>query len=475
MPSLRVELLCVIPGTVTLAAHEQAEKFNSAHATEGVHLRLADIEDLIEADLERRSLDAGPLLKPIALTLREYFQEPQAGDVPTLVASIDGQQLAAIEQEYRFRIFQSNVRYQLPGKINENIDKTLKRADGRRNFWYYNNGISIVCDHFDLDDEHKTVRIHNLQIVNGCQTTTTLSANAERLSDPSSPAIVLVRIIASESSELQREITIYNNKQNAVKDRDLLSNDSHQERLQVEFERLTPPWFYERKRGSLKAEIGSSARRKLFASRIINNEKAAQSAYAFHHDPGEARARKRLLFVTRKDDANGFYDLLFNDATTPEWLLVPFLVNKYVVARKNEYLKELRALDGKRPNSRSVAEKRLIQRSWLKFSDQALIGAIAFYWQRRSRLSQPELEALLQPQLLERTLLPPSYALAVRDLSKFFVARVRDYQKRGEVFVAANYLKGNWAHIREHLHDEEDYRASMDEDPIAELPIVGGH
>jgi hypothetical protein len=475
-PSVQIELLCVVSGALTPAAKKRADVFNSEHSSESVVLRLVGLDELVEANLERRSLEEGPISKPIKLKLREYFQESQQpGGALTLVASIDGQQLATIEQEYRYRIFQTNVRYQLPGKINENIDRTLKEPEGRRNFWYYNNGISIVCNHYDLDAKTKTVSIHNLQIVNGCQTTTTLGSNTENLSDPASVAVVLVRIIASDSEELQRKITIYNNRQNAVKDRDLLSNDSHQERLQEAFEALDPPWFYERKRGSWKAEIGTSPKRKkVFGSRVINNEKAAQTAYAFHYDPGDARARKRLLFVVRSDDPNGFYDLLFNDETTPEWLLVPFLVNKFVAARKNEYVRELRTFEERSVKAKSVAQKRLVKRSWIKFADQALIGTIAFYWRRRLKvLSQDNLQALLKPGILENELLPPSYALALNDLTIFFDRRASEAQEREEIFVATNYLKGNWKDIREHLLNEEEFRQSVDRDPLGDLPVVG--
>jgi hypothetical protein len=474
-PKLRTELLAVVAGALTPAAIKQVDAFNAQHSAQEVELRLVGIPELIDADLTRRSLDAGPIVGPITLELRQYFEEPAQRDgVPTLVASINGQQLATIEQEYRFQIFQRNVRYQLPGKINENIDRTLQQPDGRRNFWYYNNGISIVCDRFKLNAKKKTVQVYNLQIVNGCQTTTTLSANAANLSDPASAAVVLVRIIASESDELQRDITIYNNRQNAVKDRDLLSNDPCQERLQGEFEALHPPWFYERKRGGWKAEVASNAkRREVFGTRIINNEKAAQAAYAFHYDPGEARARKRLLFVTRKDDPAGFYDHLFGEFTTPEWLLVPFLVDKFVVARKNEYMRQSRQLEERPADKRSVAEKLVVQRSWIKFADQAFVGTIAFYWRHRIELSQDNLEALADPGLLEEKLLPRSYALALRDLTLFFANRTQEYANREETFVAANFLKGNWSEIRAHLVGEEDYRTSIQEDPFAGLPVVG--
>ncbi len=469
-PELIVELLCVVAGTFTSAAFEYAQKFNEQHAADRVHMRLVGLDELADADFERRSREAGPLEEPITLELRSFFEEgSENGGARTLVASIDGLQLAQIEQQHRFRIFQRNVRYQLSGKINENIDRTLKRPDGRRNFWFYNNGISIVCDDYKLNRKRGVVSVENLQIVNGCQTTTTLGANIDCLSDPA--PTVLVRIIASKDDELQRDITLYNNRQNAVKDRDLLSNDPIQEALQAAFETLDPPWFYERKRGAWKAEVTTPRDRKRFGSRQINNEKAAQAAYAFHYDPGEARARKRLLFVTHHDDPNGFYDLLFGRSTTPQWLLVPHLVNEYVTARKREYVRRLRSLEEQPDGKLSVADKKLLQLAWIKFADQALVGTIAFYWRQRITLSQQDLTALLGDGMLE-ALLPKSYALALRDLTPFFAQRSRDAAARKQTFVAANYLKGNWAEISEWLEVQEDYRKSAGEDPFAEFPLL---
>lgn len=470
-PQLTVELVFIVAGTSTKSAREYTRAFSGENASRGVQLFVIGLDELADADFERRSREAGPIETPIKLKLRNFFEEqPADGGAPTLVASIDGMQLAQIEQRYRFRIFQRNVRYQLPGKINENIDRTLKDSEGRRNFWYYNNGISIVCDDYTLDKRRAAVSIKNLQIVNGCQTTTTLGANVANLEDPG-PA-VLVRIIASKDPDLQRYITLYNNRQNAVKDRDLLSNDPTQESLQAAFDALDPPWFYERKRGAWKAEVAPNAQaRRRFGTRQISNEKAAQAAYAFHYDPGEARARKRSLFVTRRDDPNGFYDLLFRPATTPQWLLVPYLVNEFVAARKREYMRKLRTLEERPAGKLSVADKRQLQLTWIKFADQALIGTIAFYLRRRITLSQRQLEALLNGGVLE-TVLPKAYELAVRDLSQFFQQRSREARERQQTFVAANYLKGNWDEMREWLEAQEDFRENTGEDPFAEIAML---
>jgi hypothetical protein len=310
--------------------------------------------------------------------------------------------------------------------------------------------------------------VENLQIVNGCQTTTTLGANLDQLEDPA--PMVLVRIIASKDEDLQRAITVYNNRQNAVRDRDLLSNDPVQERLQKAFEELSPPWYYERKRGAWKAEVPPS-QRKRFGKRVISNEKAAQAAYAFHHDPGEARARKRFLFVTRREDPNGFYELLFSRATTPEWLLLPFRVNEFVTERKRNHLRSAREAEKKPTSRRSVSDKKALQRNWISFADQALVATIGFYWRQRIKLTQKDLTVLLDDRMLD-ALLSRSYALALRDLTIFFHNRIQEAQDREQVFVPSNYLKGNWSAIRDWLETQEDYRQNVGEDAFAAFPLL---
>lgn len=473
MPDVEVDLVYAFNGRFSAKSRTAVQDFNRSHRASGVSLQLAGLTELADADFERRSREAEAPSEPLELELRQFFEEtPYPKGVKTLVASIDGLQLAEIEQEYRYRIFQSNVRYQLPGKINANIARTLQDPGTRRNFWYYNNGISIVCDEYDLDKKTGTVEIRNLQIVNGCQTTTTLGANVDELRDAKYAAVVLVRIIASADEGLQRDITLYNNKQNAVSDRDLQSNDPVQGRLQAAFAELDPPWFYERKRGGWKAEVGADKKLKTyFGNRQINNEKAAQAAYAFYYDPGEARARKRSMFVMRKDDPSGFYEKLFGNTTTPEWLLVPFLVDQFVAARKREYVRKVKALEGKPIEEMSTQDKVLLRRAWLRFADQAMAGAIGFYLRSRIELSQANLEALLSNDLLDR-ILPIAYAVALRDLSPFFVQRSEEAAARERTFVPANYLKGNWSIIVDTLQTQNEFRDNIEDDPFADFPLL---
>ena len=147
------------------------------------------------------------------------------------MATLDGLEIAKAAQQWGYRLFVRNLRYRIPGQaargsVNEGIRQTLSNETGRQRFWYYNNGIAIVCDSYELDENAATVTIRNMQVVNGAQTTTTLHHAMEELKR-SPGANLMARIIAEpDDDEFRQSITHYNNRQNAVKSRDLMSNDS---------------------------------------------------------------------------------------------------------------------------------------------------------------------------------------------------------------------------------------------------------
>src|SRR5262249_14370876 len=155
-------------------------------------------------------------------------------------------------------------------------------------------------------------------------------------------------------------------------DRDLQSNDPNQDRLHNEFLARHPAWFYERKRGEWNALTArDAALKKKVSKNRIDNEKAAQAAYALYFDAAKARADKKNLFQTKKD--GGYYEDIFNDATTTAWLLVPFRIADYIASEKNTFLRSIRDID---PKKATVEQSRLLTRQWVKFADQYILGAI---------------------------------------------------------------------------------------------------
>jgi len=470
-PRYPIEIYCVVNGSFTAAARKQASAFNQRMEANGITLTLFELSDLAIAESERRSREAGPLETKIELDLERFFEFRSGDGTPrTIVASVDGAELAAIERRHQYRIFQRNVRYYLKQtqKVNRTMSRTLADPVGRQNFWYYNNGIAIVCDRYELKAHGPRARIaiDNLQIVNGCQTTTTLGANLGQLQRDDSRAHVLVRIIESQDDDLQRDITLYNNRQTAVRDRDLLSNDRTQDRLQLEFAEFGDGWFYERKRGEWEARVSADpALKKRFDRRLVNNEVAAQAHYAFFVNPAEARARKRMLFVPATD--SGFYEQIFNDRTSPEELLLPYLLMEFIARRKREYQREVKAID---PEEADVEDLRLLARNWIKFADQYILGTMAFYIEKRMRQSRSAMRKLIESdfEALAETL----YNLAIRDLSKYFRNKESQARQRQQPFSAANLVKGNWRDALAYLEDEWAWREAEDEDPFARFPML---
>jgi AIPR protein len=79
-------------------------------------------------------------------------------------------------------IFDSNIRRFLGkrGNVNKDILKTCSDTDVSYQFWFLNNGITIICDSFDpvTDQDNPHVNIKNMQIVNGCQTASAIAVLA---------------------------------------------------------------------------------------------------------------------------------------------------------------------------------------------------------------------------------------------------------------------------------------------------------
>ena len=121
-------------------------------------------------------------------------------------------------------------------RVNEAVAATLRSKDQRPNFYFYNNGVTIVCSKFRhnaLQREHWSVQVDDLQIVNGGQTARTVQQIASEIGPDIETAEVLVRIYELERHDdaLVEAITFATNSQNPVDLRDLRANDRRQQDL----------------------------------------------------------------------------------------------------------------------------------------------------------------------------------------------------------------------------------------------------
>lgn len=148
------------------------------------------------------------------------------------------------------RLVARNIRYNLGGKIGRTIRKTYEKSP--LDFWYYHNGITIICD--DMAENNGVATLVNPSVINGAQTLYAISDSSKR----NSPALVTARVIVRgvdgdepvENDDWLQNVIRGVNTQNRVKAADFWSNEPEQFELQHRFREINI--FYERKRGEWK-------------------------------------------------------------------------------------------------------------------------------------------------------------------------------------------------------------------------------
>jgi len=148
-------------------------------------------------------------------------------------------------KDHRSFLFTQNLRlFYTNSGVNNAIQRTL--TENPNNFWYFNNGITVICDAVDkslVGSPGRTVGIFNCEgvsVVNGAQTVGSIGTIVGSSVDPEgefAESFVPVRIIslAKTSPEFGRLITRAANLQNAVGNREFAAMDPLQHRLATDF------------------------------------------------------------------------------------------------------------------------------------------------------------------------------------------------------------------------------------------------
>lgn len=143
--------------------------------------------------------------------------------------------------QYGNRLFAKNIRYYKGStEVNRGIKEVLKNEPDK--FFYYNNGIKILCKKITKKAAYSTDRntglfvLEGVSLVNGAQTTGTIGAVYAESPELLSSACVYIQMIdlgdASEEQAIQ--ITKLSNTQNKIEGKDFASLDPNQERLRME-------------------------------------------------------------------------------------------------------------------------------------------------------------------------------------------------------------------------------------------------
>ncbi|MBL3561104.1 AIPR family protein [Rhodovulum sulfidophilum] len=224
---------------------------------------------------------------------RASIVEFDTAGVRSVLCTVTGAELAKLAQtEPRDAIFDANVRGNLGlgGQVNKSIYSSATDDSTAEHFWFMNNGITMVCDRLSVvrDPDEPSVKVENVQIINGCQTTSSLRSALED-GKLSNSVKVQLKLYESKDPIFIDNVVIATNNQNSIGSRDLHANDEVQQLIQRKIQEDFG-LFYERKRGEAKSAGVPK-------SDVVSLEKAGQAYLAiFKSQPTVSRAQKYKIY-----------------------------------------------------------------------------------------------------------------------------------------------------------------------------------
>jgi hypothetical protein len=220
-------------------------------------------------------------------------------------------ELARLFERHGDRLLERNIRRYLglrSNRVNKGIAETLRSRKKRKNFYFFNNGITLTCSKFRhnaLQGGDYLAKLETLQVINGGQTCHTIQRTLAQLPDEDfSQTFVLVRVYELDDSEreLVPAITYATNSQNPVELRDLRANDEVQVKLETGL--LNLGYVYARKREETQSPDA------------ITPARAAEAVLAvWRRQPHVARFHQNQLF-------GNLYERIFDESLTPAQVVV---------------------------------------------------------------------------------------------------------------------------------------------------------
>jgi hypothetical protein len=320
-----------------------AELNNPVPLAESKHLNQEGVYNLAAAESE-----------PQKLTLQISLNDWGSIDRPFLAyyGRVHVNEIAAWWKAHGNSLFTHNLRlFYLNSEVNSALNSTLVKSPD--NFWYFNNGITVICDAIAKSAVGSPGRVvgvfscEGASIVNGAQTVGTIgeSWKLEQQGDVDKSAWVQVRIISLEGCppEFSRSITRAANLQNAVGNREFAAMDPVQHRLATEFALDRRKYAYKQGEMDPKGAEGCTIAE---ATQALACETSIQLAVQ----------AKRELGAMWADTASQPYTDLFNERTTGDhvWRAVQ------IMRAVDQELQELRRSEAPRGDLIAVHLKYVI-------------------------------------------------------------------------------------------------------------------
>ncbi len=271
------------------------------------------------------------------------FKNQERRDVFAIIKGVELNK--KLKKEDYIPLFEYNPRFYLDmnenddANINSGIKKSATSNEDSKNFLEYNNGVTSVCDSFEL--ENNLLHIKNLKVVNGCQTVVSLGKAEKNVTDDVYLLCKLYEIRDDDDGEMKRSISKFTNSQNAMTIRNMASDHPMQISIQHHIDNNHGRFFWERKDGEKLLHNTDDVWKRKHAPagfRIINNFKVAKIVYAWYYEkPYESVMLKESEIFNEKES---IFKKIFNEIPVKEfilsWILEQILSKTISYLRKSE-------------------------------------------------------------------------------------------------------------------------------------------
>lgn len=262
-----------------------------------------DIEDEIAQLIsDKQYVDNGEL------TLDKPNNFLTYGEEESIITNVKASSIRDNYQKYsKAGLFAMNLRFYIADKkVDKGLEESI-RCKGE-NFWYYNNGIIIVCDDFKIEGDK--IKLKNFSIVNGGQTTRMIGYIPFERDFAVSCKIIRnkYKINLEENTKFVSEIAEASNSQKKINSTDLIANRYEQRYLKNKLAENNI--FMQIKRGD--AAIAKLKENYPAAWQRTKNDELGQLLYAtIYQKPGTARNGKEKIFSDKNK-----YKLVFGSPAT---------------------------------------------------------------------------------------------------------------------------------------------------------------
>jgi len=319
IPNVRL-LLCNNGQSWNSQAQQWIDSSGLSHAQ--VHWQHYNHDDIVAVLQRTKAVNDSLQLNGSAIIEDFNYRRVLVGKVPVT-------EIAKLFDRNGDLLLERNIRRYLgrnANRVNNAIHDTLVSPDKQKDFYFFNNGITMTCTkmrHNALQGGDYQLKLENIQVINGGQTCKTIQQTLNETDDLSAfnEVYVLLRLyeLESDDDQLIKEITFATNSQNPVDLRDLRSNDSLQIQLETGINALG--YNYRRYREDVTG-----------GSHVISSATTAEAVMAIWRKcPHQSKFRRRELFGV-------LYDKVFTDLNPAQAILAVLIFRAVETERKRPTL-----------------------------------------------------------------------------------------------------------------------------------------